>query len=505
MSAKAQRVLLAGTAAFAIIWAIVRACVQSITADEAGTYVLWISTRRLFFPHPNNHILNTVLMWLFTQIFGTSALTVRLPALLGATLYITASYRLCRLLSRSLVLQLALFICLVYNPFIFDYLVTARGYALALGLLMWAIVAPATWLLSDGDDRPRSLAIACAVSSACVGLSVAANFTFLFVDVVTLTSIFLFAFGTRKMNFGSLLVCCWLPATIVTLGLSGSAMLHMPKERLRWGATSLHETFGTIIEASFYRMPLHFMAGTSVIQLIWLLFGATSLAWFLFLLFRPDQNLRLFRFALALFAVTAVTVIIHWTAFRLFGLLLPRGRTAIYFFPLLMTAVGSLAAIPPPSRFARYLRGSFLGVLLVMATCFLLCLRLTYFEEWRWNADIKEAYSVLNCMSRNYGVRSVSACWCYVYPLNFYRLQSKHSLLSSVSDDRMDSGDAQAYVFNTFFERDTGVLDRRELKIIYRGRPLPGRVGNTVIAVKSEMAQALLTGPCLTKRFDLSR
>jgi len=83
-------------------------------------------------------------MWLATQIFGTSELTVRLPALLGATLYITASYRLCRLLSRSLVLQLALFVCLVYNPFIFDYLVTARGYALALGLLMWAIVAPAT-------------------------------------------------------------------------------------------------------------------------------------------------------------------------------------------------------------------------------------------------------------------------------------------------------------------------------------------------------------------------
>jgi hypothetical protein len=101
-------------------------------------------------------------------------------------------------------------------------------------------------------------------------------------------------------------------------------------------------------------------------------------------------------------------------------------------------------------------------------------------------------------------VRSVSTCWCYVYPLNFYRLQSKHSL-STVSDDRMDLGDAQAYVLNTFFERDTGVLDRRELKIIYRRRPLPGRVGNTVIAVKPELAQALLTGPCSTKRFDLSR
>jgi hypothetical protein len=497
MSTKAKRLVLLGTAAFAMIWAIARACVQSISADEAGTYVNWIATKRLFFPSANNHILNTVLMWLFTQTFGTSELTVRLPALIGAALYITASYRVCRLLSPSLTLQLALFVCLVYNPFIFDYLVVARGYALALGFLMWAVVAPASWFLNDAADRPCSLATACAVSSACIGLSVAANFAFAFVDFVTIILIFLLASRRRNVSLSLLFICCWLPLAIVTLSWSGPFMLHFPKKELWWGATSLGETFSTIMEASFYRLPFDFGRRPFFAQFIWFLLGATSLAWFTFVLFRRDRNSPFFRLAIGLAVVIAVTVMIHWTAFCLFGLLLPRGRTASYFFPLSMLAVGSLAAIPSPSCVARYLRGSVVVVLLVMAMCFLLCLRLTYFEEWQWNADVKEVYAILDCMGRNSGVKNVSACWCYVYPLNFYRLQSKHSLLSEVLDDRINSSDAQAYVFNTLLDTKAVRDDDPELKIIYRGRPLPGGVGNTVIAVKQELAQSILAGPCI--------
>jgi hypothetical protein len=496
MMPKAQRLILASAAVFALVWAIARACIQSITIDEAATYIHLVRTGLLFWPASNNHILNTVLMWLFTQMFGTSELTVRLPALIGATLYITASYRVCGLLSRSLILQLVLFVCLVYNPFIFDYLVAARGYALALGFLMWAIAVPTTWFLSIPNERSRSLLMACGISSMCIGLSIAANFAFAFVDLVTMALIFSFAFTTRKMNLGSLLICCWLPLAIVTLGISGSAIVHMPRQDLYWGATSLVKTFGGIMLRSFYRMPFDFANRPSFILLIWLLFGVTSLARFLFVLFRRDRNSPLFRFALVMASIIAATATIHWAGFRLFDLLLPKGRTGIYFFPLSILAVGSLAAIPPSSYFDRYLRGSILGVLLAMTICFLLCLRLTYFEEWRWDADVKKVYSVLDCMARNNGVSNISACWCYVYSLNFYRLQSKHSSLSEVLDDKTHSTDTGAWVVNTFFEQDSGVLKDRGLKIVYRGRPLPGGVGNTVIAVKPELSRGLLPGPC---------
>src|SRR5881227_3371929 len=99
--------LLPGTAIFAFVWAVARACVQSITIDEADTYLVWVAR-----PNPshweaasNNHVLNSLLMRLSTSVFGLSHLSVRAPALLGAAIYILMSLALCRLLSPAVRVQ----------------------------------------------------------------------------------------------------------------------------------------------------------------------------------------------------------------------------------------------------------------------------------------------------------------------------------------------------------------------------------------------------------------
>src|SRR5205085_5826483 len=138
----------------------------------------------------NNHILNTLLMRFFTLAFGTSHLTVRAPALIGAGIYIVACYRLCRLFTESAALRWAILVCLVYNPFVFDYLVAARGYGLAMAFLMAALVAWIGWELSECADH-RSIESACAISSLCVGPSFAADFSFEFVDFAAVVTIFL--------------------------------------------------------------------------------------------------------------------------------------------------------------------------------------------------------------------------------------------------------------------------------------------------------------------------
>src|SRR5579859_2741046 len=80
-------------ALFAILLAIVRARVQAITVDEASTYLWWVSGPYYpWSPSSNNHVLNSLLMWVSTHAFGVSSLTVRTPALLGATLYIFICY-----------------------------------------------------------------------------------------------------------------------------------------------------------------------------------------------------------------------------------------------------------------------------------------------------------------------------------------------------------------------------------------------------------------------------
>ena len=279
-------------------------------------------------------------------------------------------------------------------------------------------------------------------------------------------------------------------------------MLHFPKSELVWGAHSLAETFGSILKRSFHSMPFNLPDLDSFIRSMWLALAATAIAWFLYVLVRRDRNLPLFRFALGLVAVFVVTVMIHWIGFRLFGLLLPVGRTGIYFYPLGMLAVGALAAIPsheterqrqerdPP--LGHYLRASLVAVLCTFAACFLLCLRLTYFEEWAWNADAKKVYSILNQMARDYGTQNVSVTWCYVGPLHFYQLRSEHSFLSQIVDNRMSSGESEVVVTNPERELVPNILNG--LEVIYRGPPLPLDTGNTLIAVKPELADVMRRG-----------
>src|SRR4051812_13156949 len=115
--------LLAATAAFAMFWAIARAGVQSITIDEADTYLTWVARPDPSHWHAssNNHVLNSLLMRLSTSVFGVNHYSVRAPALVGAALYILAAWALCRLLSPLLFVRWPLLVALVFNPFIFDH------------------------------------------------------------------------------------------------------------------------------------------------------------------------------------------------------------------------------------------------------------------------------------------------------------------------------------------------------------------------------------------------
>ena len=80
-----EEALLILSAAFAVVWAVARACVQSITIDEADSYIFF-GSRELSWvwqPDSNNHVLNSALMWLVTHAFGPSAITVRTPGPCG--------------------------------------------------------------------------------------------------------------------------------------------------------------------------------------------------------------------------------------------------------------------------------------------------------------------------------------------------------------------------------------------------------------------------------------
>ena len=477
-----ERWILGSFAVFAMAWAITRAAVQSITVDEAGTYNMFVA-RHLYLSYAaNNHILNSTLMYGFTRLLGPSQFTVRLPALIGAAFYITAAYRLCRLLGASLLVQVTIFVCLVFNPFIFDHLVAARGYGLALGFLMWAIVYPARWHLEGHLKDRESLLVACAVSSLCAGLSVDANFSFAFVNVATMTAIFLFARSLRPQDWTDLLAACVLPAAALIAIVSAGALLDLHPGELIYGARSLGEEFASIIESSLFQTRFDFL-----MPIVFPLVGVTGVLWLSYLLLRRAKA-KIALLGWAATAIFVVTVALHWLVFRLFGLLLPKDRTAIYLFPLFMIVAGVLAAIPPASRLGRYLHACFIGALTVMAAYFLLCLRLTYFKEWLWDADVQKTYSVLACLNQANQVTHVASSWSYHAPLNFYQRIQPTSMQEI--DEKFDPQQTQVYVVDTFHTPED--LQGKDLKIFYRSP-----ITDLVLAASPPLADTLASGSCI--------
>src|ERR1700722_18943946 len=85
-----------------LVYTIYRACSLSLTIDEAYTFLNYVPMRFMDIisnniatntvVSANNHILNTLLVKLFTWLFGTSELVLRLPSLIGHVIYLIASY-----------------------------------------------------------------------------------------------------------------------------------------------------------------------------------------------------------------------------------------------------------------------------------------------------------------------------------------------------------------------------------------------------------------------------
>ena len=119
---------------------VARACIQSVTIDEADAFTAFATrdSGLMWYPVAQNHLLNTMLERLAWNIFGFNQVAMRLPALLGAAIYLVASIRICSRFAGRL-FRLAIFVCLAVNPFVLDYLVAARGYSLAVAFLLAAI------------------------------------------------------------------------------------------------------------------------------------------------------------------------------------------------------------------------------------------------------------------------------------------------------------------------------------------------------------------------------
>ncbi len=479
--------ILAGV--FAVLWAIARASVQSVTMDEANTYLSFVNQTAPFqwFAFPNNHILNSAMMRMFTTIFGVSHLTVRLPALIGGAVYVGVSLYVCTLLPARLALRLPLFLCLVYNPFVFDFLVAARGYGWAMALLLCAVVVPAASLRTGASPLK-----ACAACSLLVAFSFTSNFSFAFADFAVLLMVFLWIWRERGFSL-RLLAAAIVPAVLVIVMLPLPVLLQWPPGQLYAGAMSLRQTFGSVIHWSLYEINPE-VANTLMVQIMQRLehrlfpvLGSVVL-WRLVLLLLHRGNLRgeqarwLASLAAVLAGAAGLATILHWAAFHAFGLFLPLDRTALFYVPLCTLAVGITMAIPVESRAGLVSYWAGVSVFVLFALHFMFSMRLTYFGEWRYDADMNKVYGVLASYNHNDCIDRVASNWVYTDSLNFYRAVSGRESFPAFPPGFVLPEDAQAYVLHA--NKDWKFIEDQKLTVVFHGEST-----DAVIAVRSPLVR----------------
>jgi len=283
-----------------------------------------------------------------------------------------------------------------------------------------AVVAQAQSRVASG--LPSSVPRACAISSACFAVSFCANFSFAFIDASALLAVAVWCcLSTYESSRARIMLACAAPASIVIAAVPSWTILHWPPGELYAGATSLARTFGSVAEASVYEINRHIVnpllyAALNDIRpyLLVVLLAIAALQAGLLGAARGTMQIQKNAWQIGLGAAVAGAVALslsaHWLGFRLFHLLLPLARTAVYLAPAITLLIAATATISAPSRAAVWNRRILVGWLGVTSFYFLACLRLTWFKEWREQADVDEAYSfVVNCVPGQFAQEAIAA------------------------------------------------------------------------------------------------
>lgn len=413
-----------------------RAATQSITYDEACTYLQFMtgSWRQAWTDYTaNNHVLFTLLAKLSTTVFGVTELTLRLPTLLGATLYLASAIVLCRRMAGSRGMAFLGVAALALNPFVLDFLVAARGYGLALGLLLGALAV-------FTGRRHRQLArrrLALAGTSLALGLMVAANPAFaIAAGAVMASAAAVVLTSERRSALGSL---GWLvlPGAFLAAGLLAIPLAHVRRDLFFYGAETLADGIHSLIAASLqhHRTAVLDVQAPIVGTLVNLIaYGALPVGALLlavaiarrFRIVSASQDTADDRRTAAFVVVAGATLLAPLLAVTLHVVArmpYPQERTALYLIPLFTLAplgwAGTRAVLDTSSRrWGTASLGLVGGAFLLV---YVLELNWTQFRTWSFDASSRRLFMLARTVHEGeWCPAHLAASWLYEPSLRFY-------------------------------------------------------------------------------------
>lgn len=164
-----------------------RAALLSMTHDESTTVLMyasqpWGQIMANEPPSANNHILNSLLVKLFT-LGGLHKVLVRLPNLLAGALFLFFACRLVHEEEKRRAWRVAGLALLAFNPYLLEFFGLARGYGLSLAFLMGSLYF-ASRFVRGPEMRPLAWSLLLAVPGCYSNLTMLNYFLALWAAII---------------------------------------------------------------------------------------------------------------------------------------------------------------------------------------------------------------------------------------------------------------------------------------------------------------------------------
>ena len=320
---------------------IIKAIRMQVTCDEAYTVQtlapqpVWdlISYKDSY---TNNHIFNTLLVKGLFSLFGMNHSLARVPNIAAFILYFYFIYRFSKSYISEGWVSLMFIVVMICNPYLLDFFALARGYGLAIGLMMGSIYFAARYLL-DGNSKSLPLSILMAI------LSVYAQFAMLhfYLGLNLLLVVFQLIHYSSNKNIKPLLYGLGIQAAGLAVLIS---LIYLPitailrdNQIAYYGTDGFwQDTLSSLIFNSVYAQGYFSGATLNIFKGLTLFLFLLVAFYFLWLFVKKEivnsENTYPSVFAALLFICTTLSVILQ---FHLLGNQYVQNRTALFFYPLL--------------------------------------------------------------------------------------------------------------------------------------------------------------------------
>jgi hypothetical protein len=388
-------------------YTLTRACLLSITWDEACSYIEFISKGIVFQENyrlisANNHLLNTVVDIIFVKCFGVKEVVLRLPSLFAHIIFLYYSAKI--LLSfKNKWFVFASFLIVNLNPYLLDFFSLARGYGLSLGLMMGSIYYLFVFLSKENENKHSQYAIVLAALGVLANFVLLNYFIVLFAIIVSMivqkackkraTEGFSIFYNLKNILFHSvifvLLLCLVVP---IVFKLKVAEALFYGGYISFWTDTISETTFTLLYESSSSILLQQIVKGFIFIVL-------SGSCVFLFLKRskkQSDKNFVFLGLLMVMIVFCSLSSIVQHYWFRTPYL---TNRTALFLFVLfcliVVFFVNELCLINTKASLIVY------SVALVFLILFAVSFNLKYVLEWKHDAETEEMLTDLERIKQN--------------------------------------------------------------------------------------------------------